>query len=275
LKILPIHGGKVSTYGIMMAIAFLVANFLLQKEFHRLKWPARFADNVIIVGIIGGIIGSKIFFVLEISADIHSFKQFTSNLFSGGGLTWYGGFIVVAISTYFLSRHYKVPVLRLFDVVTPVLSLCYGIGRLGCMVSGDGCYGRVCTYNWPAPLAMSFPNGAAKAQWIALIESSGGNKDIVVFNTPLYAFIFSAIIFLIFWMIRKKEWPIGLKFTIFVIAHAVYRFFIEYLRLNTTDVMGVTQAQFISIIIVALSFGYILFKRKEILDFFKGVKYGS
>jgi len=259
---------EVSTYGIMMALGFITANFLLQKEFHRLGFKPQIADNLILLVAAGGILGAKIFFVWEISSEWSGWEGFRKNFFTGAGLTWYGGMVVATLFGYLYLRKVKIPFFRVADIGTPALAIGYMFGRLGCLVSGDGCYGTACPYDLPAPLAMAFPNGAARSVWLELEREFG--PDVVVYNTPFYEAFFSFALFLYFYKIRETEWPIGVKVVTYVFLHSIFRFLVELIRLNPRDVFGVTQAQFLSIILVAVSIGYYIYKRKEIIQSVKG-----
>lgn len=251
---------KISTYGIMMACGFLTANFLVQKEFYRLKLPLKLGDNLIIGAAIGGISGAKIFFVLETYNSWYGFDGFIRHLFSGAGLTWYGGMIVACLVCFIILRRGGYSFLRMADITTPMMAMGYVFGRLGCLVSGDGCYGIACNIDLPAPFCMAFPNGAA--DW-----SHG--PGVTVYNTPFFEGFVSLLLFTYFYLIRQKEWPLGVKFFIFVFIHSLFRFLVEFIRLNPTDVFGVTQAQFISIVMMLSCFGYFYYRRGEIVEYWR------
>ena len=245
---------KLSTYGIMMAVGFLTANFLLQKEFRRLQYDEKLADRILIGAIVGGLLGSKIAFIIEQYADIHSFSQMIDMFFSGGGLTWYGGLIVAAGVIIFFIKREKLSALHIADVVTPMLASGYGFGRLGCLISGDGCYGQKCDLNLPVPFCDSFPRGAAP--WSEIVRQYG-DPGVLVYNTPLFEALASFSFFVLFWALRKKEFPLGVKVFSFLILHAIVRFLVEIIRLNPENVFGMTQGQFISIGLILIGLTYI------------------
>ena len=246
---------KISTYGIMMALGFLTANFLLQKEFYRLNIEPKLADNIIILAVIGGIVGAKVFFLWESSAEWHGWSGFKHMAFSGGGLTWYGGFTgaATAIIAYIYKK--KLSLGLLSDVLTPISALGYTFGRMGCFVSGDGCYGQVCAWNMPFPMCATFPHGAMPTTEM-------------VYNTPLYEGLFSLVLFLIFWKYRTKEWPLGFRFPLFLIFHSIARFLVEYIRVNPKDVLGLTQAQFVSVVICTGAIVYFIARRNDLYILF-------
>jgi phosphatidylglycerol---prolipoprotein diacylglyceryl transferase len=151
--------GVIKTFGLFVAIAFLIASSVLVAELkrkekeglltpersidktgeERLVYPHQRAGNIVILALIGGIVGAKIFNAFETWQDF--LKDPVGNLFSGGGLTFYGGLIVGgAIIIYYLRKH-KIDFRHFADAIAPALMLAYGIGRLGCHFSGDGDWG--------------------------------------------------------------------------------------------------------------------------------------
>ncbi|MDH4263047.1 MAG: prolipoprotein diacylglyceryl transferase [Spirochaetia bacterium] len=259
---------KISTYGIMMALGFITASFLLQPEFKRLNYDVKIADNLIIIIAIGGIVGAKVFFVWESSAQWQGWDGFSHALFDRGGLTWYGGFIMAMAFSYVYLKIKKIPFVKMLDVGTPLMAMGYVFGRMGCLVSGDGCYGIAAPASWPFPFAMAFPNGAAP--WEDIIKMYN-DVNVRVYNTPLFEALLSLTLFSVFYVIRKKDWPAaGLKFATFVFFHSTFRFLVEFIRLNPRDVFGVSQAQFISILMVCGAVFYYIYKSKEIFTKTKG-----
>lgn len=253
LKSTIVSWAQISPYGIMMALAFYSAFLLIEREFPRVGLKVQLGDYILLAGVVGGIIGAKIAYVIEIR-NTPEFQQGSlfSHLFSGAGLTWYGGFLLASSAIIFILWRNKVNTLFGIDMLTPMLALGYVFGRMGCILSGDGCYGGLCTMNWPAPFCMAFPNGAASwSEWLA--KYSNGNAAATAINTPFFEAAFSFVCFLFLWAVRKKSWPLGSKFFLYLFLHALFRFSIEFIRLNPRDVFGVSQAQFISLVLMSLS----------------------
>lgn len=258
LKSTIVSWAQVSPYGITMALAFYSAFLLIEREFPRVGLKVQLGDYILLAGVVGGIVGAKIAYVIEIrnSPEFAQGSLF-SHLFSGAGLTWYGGFILASALIIFILWKNKVNILFGVDVLTPMLALGYVFGRAGCILSGDGCYGELCTMKWPAPFCMAFPNGAASwSDWLA--KHAPGDPTATAINTPFFESAFSFLCFLFFWSVRKKSWPLGAKFFLYLFLHALFRFLIEFIRLNPRDVFGVSQAQFISLVLMGLSAGYVV-----------------
>ena len=223
---------KIGSYGVMVAIAFLTCTWLLRKEFQRKNFPPDWANTIIVVAAISGIIGARIYFILEYFDDF--LHDPLGMIFSGSGLTWYGGFILAFIAVIITLRRLPAPTLVLVDLISPLLLLGYGIGRIGCLLAGDGDYGPPSHLPW----AMAFPNGLVPT-------------DVPVHPTPIYETIFSLILFSILWKNRKREYPTGAMLGAMLIFYGIERFVAEFWRVTPKILWGwMSMAQILSIIAI-------------------------
>lgn len=102
-------------------------------------YPHERIADILFIAAIAGFAGAKIFNAFE---TWDSFIQDPiGSLFSGSGLTFYGGLIVATIALYWYSKNKGFSFKHLCDAAAPALILAYGIGRLGCQFSGDGDWG--------------------------------------------------------------------------------------------------------------------------------------
>lgn len=102
-------------------------------------WPHDRVGDIIILGLIFGIIGAKLFDNLENWNDF--IKDPVGHLFSVSGLTFYGGLIVAAVAICWYAVKKGISLLHLTDAAAPALLIAYAIGRIGCQVAGDGDWG--------------------------------------------------------------------------------------------------------------------------------------
>ena len=102
-------------------------------------WPHDRVGDIIILGLIFGIIGAKLFDNLENWSDF--IKDPIGRLFSASGLTFYGGLILAAIAICWYAAKKGIKIIHLVDAAGLALLLAYAVGRIGCQVSGDGDWG--------------------------------------------------------------------------------------------------------------------------------------
>ena len=101
------------SFGLMMGIAFIVANYLLAKEFQRKGLPPEKAGTITLIALVAGVVGSKLFSVFE------NWSQFVedpmSELFSASGLTFYGGLIMATLGIVLYTHRQKLGFLRVAE----------------------------------------------------------------------------------------------------------------------------------------------------------------
>jgi len=203
----------IGTYGVMMAIGFLSSYYLIKYDLERRHIGTDSdADWIVFIGMIAGVIGAKLAYLLT-EADHFSIKGF----FSGAGLTWHGGLILASLSIFGYILAKKMPFWATLDVLAPELATGYGFGRIGCQLAGDGDYGLHCATNLPWPLCMSYPHGVVPTMDI-------------VYATPMYETIGSFILFGFLWAIRKRLKHPGVLFGIYLVFAGIMRFAVEFIR---------------------------------------------
>ncbi len=122
----------------MVALAFMAALFLINKELKRKGLDPELGSSIITAAMVGGLIGGKLYFVLFETPSFTSWGQLFKSVFSGSGLTFYGGFIVAAGAAVWVIRRRRVAILPVADILGIGLSMGYAIGRIGCQLAGDG-----------------------------------------------------------------------------------------------------------------------------------------
>lgn len=221
--------------------------------------------NIIMLGVVGGILGAKLFHNLENPAEF--FADPIGALFSFSGLTFYGGLIVAAFLIIRYGRKNGINAWHLCDAAAPALMISYGVGRLGCQLSGDGDWGIANTA--PKPGWMS---GLPDWMWSFKFPHNVNNEGVPipgcvgrwchelpepVFPTSFYEFLMAVVLFAVLWSIRKRISIPGLLFSIYLIMNGAERFLIEQIRVNSLYTFGsfqVTQAQIISSLLIITGF---------------------
>ncbi len=262
-KLFQIGPVPVYSYGLMLGISFIVASYILSKEFKRKNLSENAAINITFIALIGGVVGAKLLYIIEewksISA-MSSDKVFSSEgIFSPAGLTWYGGLILATFLIYLYTRSKKIPFLRVCDTAAPGLAIGYGIARIGCHLSGDGDYGvPVSEFASWVPWGTDYSKGtlppSVAFRGSDIAQKFGGivPDNTLCHPTPIYEFILGAIIFGILWYYRKKFKIDGKLFFLYLILSGIARFFIEFIRLNPRILFGLSEAQLISVLFIII-----------------------
>ena len=269
---LPIY-----SFGAMVALGALVAGWLLGKELDRyykagringVKMPAELQKSnskgkgaqrrgkkevlvspsyavwtITIIALVSGFLGAKVFHALE------NLDKFAANpmgmLFSTGGFTFYGGLIVgtIVVIWYLRKKDLSVPVFA--DSLAPGLMIAYGIGRLGCHLSGDGDWGIAANLDLQPGWMPDWLWAETYSKNILGVDLSAAP----VYPTPIYEFFAGVLIFAILWSLRKHPFVNGWLFFVYLMFNGIERFLIEKIRVNNIfDLFGleVTQAEIIS-----------------------------
>src|SRR5271157_5798890 len=176
----------IPTFGLMVALALIAAAYILQADFDRRGMKADACLMIPVAGL-AGILGAKFYHLLEPGNRADFFADPWPLLFSRYGFAWFGGFLGGFGAMLLLGRRAKLPLLQFLDACSPAAAFGYGIGRIGCFLSGDGDYGKPTSLPW----GMSFPDGV-----VPTMER--------VHPTPLYEFIVWCMIGALLWKLGAK-----------------------------------------------------------------------
>lgn len=225
--------------------------------------PYQLMGTFTVAAAISGLLGAKIFHNLE------NWKTFMEdpmgNLVSFSGLTFYGGLIFGAATVLYLAAKNGINWRHMLDIGAPAMMLAYGVGRIGCHISGDGDWGIVNTSPKPSWLnwapdwvwAYRYPNNVLN-EGVSIPGCEGeycSQLALPVFPTPLYEAIACVILFFVLWKLRTRVKIPGMLFGIYLVLNGLERFFIEKIRVNNkTNVLGMemTQAEVISFSLILL-----------------------
>lgn len=101
-------------------------------------WPHDRVGEIATIGVVFGILGAKLFDTFE---NWDSFVKDPSSIFSMSGLTFYGGLICAGIALWWYTKKHNINFWHFTDIMGPIMMMAYGVGRIGCQVSGDGDWG--------------------------------------------------------------------------------------------------------------------------------------
>ncbi|MCX6234130.1 MAG: prolipoprotein diacylglyceryl transferase [Bacteroidetes bacterium] len=267
-----ILSGKGSIIGGIVIAALSVYLNYRKKQKQRLEKPIQeevtthpyqLTGNIVLVAAIFGVLGSKIFDIFEHFDDL--ITDPIGTIFSFSGLTFYGGLIIAAFAVSIYAERNAIRWPHIADVVAPGLIIAYAIGRIGCQLSGDGCWGIPNPDPPPSWLsflphwmwASGFPHNVVN-EGIRIPDCNGAHCYVLstpVFPTSFYETVFCTILFLILWFMRKRLRVPGFLFSMYLILNGIERLFIEQIRVNIKHrFLGieVTQAEVIAVCLILL-----------------------
>ncbi len=238
---------EITTFGLMMFTAFIVAGWVLARQLRRYGIDDDVASSIVMAGAIGGIVGAKIYYAI-LFRDWHL-------LFDRAGLVWYGGFIGGAAAASWVIWRRGVDFFTTADCASAPLAIGYGLGRIGCFLVGDD-YGRP-TDAW---FGVAFPKGAPPTTAQALREfgvkvdpSIPPDQVLRVHPTQLYESAAAFVMFAILLRMNSHPHARGRVFGVFLILLGIERFLVEIVRAKDDRFLGpFTIAQVISVIAVVV-----------------------
>jgi phosphatidylglycerol:prolipoprotein diacylglycerol transferase len=219
----------ITSFGVMVALGALAGLWVFRRELARSGLPDAALDAAV-YGLVGGLIGAKLLYVLEHRAD----GPFFSLVLDRGGMSWFGGFVGGLLAGYATIRANGWPLIPVLSAATPALAVGQMLGRIGCFLVGDD-YGHPTDLPW----GVAFPHGLPPTT-----ER--------VHPTQLYeaAFLLLFAWILVHWRRRGVDDRKVLG-RYFLIA-GVFRFALEFLRVNTRVAGPLTVAHIFSALVVAL-----------------------
>ena len=244
----------IPTFGVIVAIAVTAATYVATRVVRSYedigRLPAQSHSTVwdmAIVSTLAGIVGARVFDILD-NAD-RFLADPLSMILTRTGFSIYGGLCFGIIAGVIFIKRRSIPVIPMLDATAPSIMLGYGIGRLGCQISGDG--------DWGIAANMTLkPNWLPDWLWA---QTYGGNIAGViitppgVYPTPIYEIGMALGVAWVLWMLRFHKHRPGYLFSLFLLFAGFERILIEKIRVNVRyDLLGtsVTQAEAISFLLI-------------------------
>ena len=228
---LNIGSFSIRWYGVMAALGFLLGLTLIQLNRKYAKLTSDQVTNIVMLGMISGVIGARIFYVVQ-NWSYYSNNPAAIIRIDQGGLVFYGGFILAFILiVIYLRKFCRVDVIRTLDIMAPALAAAHSLGRIGCFLNGC-CYGKPAQIFWAA----AYPADSEPYQKYG--------------NLPLHpvqiyeALLNIALACVLFYLVRKSRRGIPVSF--YLLCYGLLRFVDEFFRGDHSDfVQGFTPAQVI------------------------------
>jgi phosphatidylglycerol:prolipoprotein diacylglycerol transferase len=233
---IDVFGLPVKTFGLMLALGFLASGAVVTRHLRELGKPADWGYEMIFAALIGGLVGAKVYWAID---NAGAGESLFSNLFSGSGLTWYGGALGGAAAVLSWGWWRGMFNRTTLDLASVPLAIGYAVGRIGCQISGDGDYG----IPWDGPWAMAYPDGAVPT-------------DVPVHPTPIYETLAMGLAAYAIWRMRHVVRP-GVMFGAYLVLAGAERLLVEFVRRNDEILAGLTMAQLWSVAMMAGGAGFL------------------
>ena len=228
---IPFHlfGYPIGSFGIMLALAFLVGMRIAGRRLGELRLDPDLASLLSLYCLLGGILGAKLYYTIDTAILGPGQESFSSLFLSRAGFTFYGGLFGGALGGFLCAKIHRIPVSAAADCSAVALAVGQAIGRIGCFLVGDD-YGRETDLPW----GIAFPEGAPPI-------------DVPVHPTQLYECAWLFAVAALLWRRRHKS---PFLFGELLVLNGLGRFVIEFWRTNVQVAGGMTEAQWIAIALV-------------------------
>lgn len=233
-----IFGLDIQSYGVSKAAAAVIAAWLLGLAFERRGLNKDSAHTMVLWAAVWGFVGAKIYYLLE------QYPMISLHDLGGMGFTWYGGLLGGTVAAFVVVRRHHLPLPIVAGAAALPLTVAYGIGRIGCLISGDGTYGSPTDLPW----AMAFPTGVVAT-------------DVPVHPAPLYEAA-AAVLIAAALLYVGRRWRPWAVFGAYLALSGLSRLLVEFVRINDPVLLGLTQPQLWALASLALGLSLILQTRR-------------
>ena len=246
----------VSTYGLLLAVAFILGLWITARFAARDGLPKDKVYDLGLYVLAAALIGSKLLMIVtewsEYGGDWR--RAFSFDLWRSGGV-FYGGLLSAVLVSVLLMRRYKLPWRRTADAFAPGIALGHSVGRLGCFSAGC-CWGEPTT-SW---IGVRFTQRAS--------ELTGVPIDSALIPTQLIESAFNLLIFAALLLFRRRRTFDGQIIYLYLMLYSVARFTIEFWRDDPRGhFVGLSTSQLISIVLFGLGLGLSLYHwRRKVVE---------
>jgi prolipoprotein diacylglyceryl transferase len=235
---------KIHSYGVMVALGFLVAIYLASREARRNGVPPQKIFDIGLYALLFGIAGARILHVL-LDFRYYAGHPLEIIMINRGGLSIHGGLLAGIAAAYLFIKLNRIPLWKTADIIIPYLALAQAIGRMGCYLNGC-CYGTP-TY---LPFGISLPGHILRLHPI-----------------QLYLALFLFLTFIALKIIYKRKKYDGEAFFSYFLIFSFGRFFIDFLRGDLNPVfLGLRMSQIFSAGIFLIALALFMAKRARMID---------
>ena len=236
-------------YSLAIMTGIIVALFLTVRESRRKGIPENEVFNLALWVVISGIVGARLFHVIDDWSYYAANPTFIWQ-FQRGGLAIWGALVGGGAATVGYAKWKHLPLAKLVDAMIPGVLVAQIIGRFGCIVNGDA-YGGITNLPW----GFIYVNpGALIPEYL---------KGVPTHPYPVYEIIWNGLALAAMWKLRSVFKKDGLLFLSYLPVYALGRFVLTYFRQENIWFWGLQEAQVISIGIMAVSVPLLIYSLRK------------
>jgi phosphatidylglycerol:prolipoprotein diacylglycerol transferase len=245
----------ISTYGLLLAISFILALWLAAKLAERDGLSKNKIYDLGLYLIAASLIGSKLLMVITEWNDFKGdlMRVLSLDFLRSGGV-FFGGFVAAVLVSIYFMRRWQLPWRKTADAFAPGIAIGHAIGRLGCFSAGC-CWGKPTT-SW---IGVKFTEKAS--------ELTGVPFDTPLVPTQLIEAIANFVLFAGLWWLWKRKKFDGQVIFAYFIAYSVIRFTIEFWRDDPRGAfLGLSTSQLISVLMLPLGVALMIYYGRRSAD---------
>lgn len=232
-----------SWHGVFSALGILAGVALSLKLARRAGLDMDGAEFVAFTGIGAGLVGARLFYVVEHWGDFEGELPGILRL-TEGGITLYGGLLGGLLGGLVVALARGLPILRLLDIAAPGMILGQALGRVGDLINGEH-LGTASSLPW----TVRYTHPETLGELGRAVHPTAGGYE------PLGDLLILALV--VFGAIRWARQP-GLVFSLYLIAYSVLRASLSPLRMDESDVTGIAVPQVIGVLLALAGAGLLL-----------------
>ncbi len=249
-------------YGLMYVTALLVGIILLRLEAKRRGLPTERMVDVAFYVFLGGLLGGRLYYVL---LKWGYYGAYPLKIFAiwEGGMAIHGGIIGGLIGGWLYARSSQLPFATLCDMAAPVGSLGHAFGRFGNFMNGDAHGYPLHSPALPTWL-QNFPD------WMGVVfppTSIAGREfgPVPLHPVMLYEMVLNLVGFALLWGLRKKSFPPGGLFGLYLMYYAAVRSFTSLFRADDLYIGALRMPHLISAVMFVIGLA-LLYRRQPRSD---------
>lgn len=258
---------QITTYGLMLAIAFATAGWLVLRRGEKEGIPVDFLQNLMVAAMIAGLVGAR---ALHVIVNLDYFRRHPFEIvFSREGYVFYGGLLAgLGTAVFFIHRH-RQDIWKIGDLIAPYLAMAQGIGRWGCFLFGC-CFGRLSSLPWavrfprtidPATDAIDGSPPYLDHRFLGWIDTDA-THSLPIHPSQLYSSALGWLNFLFLLYLRSRGGRPGELLLAYLIFYSVGRFLVEWTRGDPRgEFLSLSTSQVVAVLLFAAALGTLIWRR--------------